>query len=219
MNKYKFVGYNSTVIVCLATNKKDAVKTIAKLIAIYLHKYSIFLQSKEGIRHIIDNTVVVRRHTKLTITLVDIRLTCGLILLNRHNELVVGRVTGSSPVRWDIPKGQIDIGDDTSCWAAAVRECYEETGINITQIPTNVTELNFVPFADEDEKRSISEVITVAKYFIVRTSEKFEDMKCISTFIADDGTRQPELDIVKVVKLSQLPNLHYTQLAAIKEIL
>src|SRR5690606_11426410 len=53
------------------------------------------------------------------------RLSCGVILLNERDQLLLVHATGSR--WWDLPKGLADSGETTL--AAARRELLEETGI------------------------------------------------------------------------------------------
>lgn len=57
--------------------------------------------------------------------------TCGIALFDKDNKLLAAHPTGMLPSIWSIPKGLFDANID-SCYAeAAIRECYEETGIII----------------------------------------------------------------------------------------
>ncbi len=51
----------------------------------------------------------------------------GLILFNRKGEVLVGERLGV-PDSWQFPQGGIDEGEDPQ--SAALRELYEEVGIN-----------------------------------------------------------------------------------------
>jgi putative (di)nucleoside polyphosphate hydrolase len=58
----------------------------------------------------------------------DVKLSCGLLVLNEHDELLVGHSTGS--FHWDLPKGLLNEGE--SPMACALREAYEEFGLAFT---------------------------------------------------------------------------------------
>jgi len=58
----------------------------------------------------------------------DVKLSCGLLVLNERDELLVGHSTGS--FHWDLPKGLLDEGE--SPMACALREAYEEFGLAFT---------------------------------------------------------------------------------------
>lgn len=55
----------------------------------------------------------------------DVKLTCGLLVLNEYGECLVGHSTGSS--HWDLPTGLIDEGELPLC--CALREAQEEFGL------------------------------------------------------------------------------------------
>ncbi len=55
------------------------------------------------------------------------RLSCGVLVLNAQNELLLCHVTGQN--HWDLPKGGIEIGENPL--QAAVRETREETGLRL----------------------------------------------------------------------------------------
>lgn len=52
-------------------------------------------------------------------------VSCGVLLLNEADELLLCHVTGAS--HWDIPKGCLDEGETP--WEAVIREAREETGL------------------------------------------------------------------------------------------
>ncbi len=54
-----------------------------------------------------------------------IALSCGILVLNAHGELLLCHATGTS--RWDIPKGGGDAGETEI--QTAIRETVEETGL------------------------------------------------------------------------------------------
>jgi putative (di)nucleoside polyphosphate hydrolase len=51
----------------------------------------------------------------------------GVMLLNAHNQVWVGRRIDETNEAWQMPQGGIDEGEDP--WATAMRELEEETGI------------------------------------------------------------------------------------------
>jgi predicted NUDIX family NTP pyrophosphohydrolase len=55
----------------------------------------------------------------------DALLSCGVLLFNEHDQLLLAHATGSR--HWDVPKGLADPGE--APLAAALRETSEETGI------------------------------------------------------------------------------------------
>lgn len=55
----------------------------------------------------------------------DVKLSCGLLVLNEQGECLVGHCGGSA--HWDLPKGLIDAGE--SPLDCALREAREEFGL------------------------------------------------------------------------------------------
>lgn len=55
----------------------------------------------------------------------QVKLSCGLLVLNEYGECLVGHSAGSS--HWDLPKGLIDEGE--SPLSCALREAQEEFGL------------------------------------------------------------------------------------------
>ncbi len=55
----------------------------------------------------------------------NIQLSCGLLVINERDELLIGHSTGSR--HWDLPKGLIDAGETPI--ACALREAQEEFGL------------------------------------------------------------------------------------------
>ena len=51
----------------------------------------------------------------------------GVMLLNAHNQVWVGRRIDNPVEAWQMPQGGIDEGEEP--WATALRELEEETGI------------------------------------------------------------------------------------------
>lgn len=57
------------------------------------------------------------------------KLSCGVIIINENNEILMGHVTGNK--HYDLPKGMID--ENESPLVCAIRECKEETSIELNK--------------------------------------------------------------------------------------
>lgn len=62
--------------------------------------------------------------------------TCGIFLINKYNQILIGHPTGMSPLLWSIPKGVQEPCE--SPLKTAWREVTEETGIHRNDIVLNV---------------------------------------------------------------------------------
>ncbi|AQW88714.1 putative nudix hydrolase [Erwinia phage pEa_SNUABM_50] len=107
------------------------------------------------------------------------RHTCGIIFY-RDGQILIGHTTGQE--HWDLPKGKTEEGE--SYKEAAVRECYEETGYEIS----------------EDDLLLIGEVAyrkgkrLVLFFYTARDKPDSEKLECISTYTNRYGQEKPELD-------------------------
>lgn len=220
---YTFRGFNYNIISVRAQNKNNALTKIVNVIKQNLPKYTAYLKNLDQdklVKHLKNNTT--RTYYKPKNILTDIRLTCGVFIINTtYNEVLVGRVTGSKDNRWDIPKGQID--DNETFEDAAIREAFEETNVDLDMVIRNSNcvfrELPYQYY--NKHKQGVSELRTVAKYFVLETDYDFSttNLVCDSTFTDKiTGEEKPEFDIVKFVKLDELPAIHYSQFKALREL-
>jgi len=66
-------------------------------------------------------------------------ISAGVIIKNKHNQILRCKPFGKSDGRCDIPKGQIEDGETPL--QAAIRETFEETGIDLNGI--DLVEIGF----------------------------------------------------------------------------
>jgi len=106
-------------------------------------------------------------------------LSCGVLVMNRQRELLMGRATGTP--RWDIPKGVGEHGE--SPLQTAVREALEETGLAL----------------------EAGDLLDVGRFAYLRTKdlhlhaallERIDPTRCVcSTHYTDArGRERPEMD-------------------------
>lgn len=99
----------------------------------------------------------------------ETRLSCGLLVLNEADELLIGHSTGN--FIWDLPKGLIDEGEDAlSC---ALREAREEFGLEFP--PQRLTDLGRHRYYSGKDLH----------LFAVRTNSaetRLDDLHCTSFF-------------------------------------
>lgn len=110
--------------------------------------------------------------------------TCGIIFY-RDGQILIGHTTGQN--HWDLPKGKAEYGETFK--EAAVRECYEETGYEIS----------------EDDLFLIGEVSyrkgkrLVLFFYTASEKPNSNDLECISTYTNRYGQEKPELDKFKYI--------------------
>lgn len=112
----------------------------------------------------------------------DVKLSCGLLVINERDELLVGHSTGS--FHWDLPKGLLDEGE--SPMACALREAHEEFGLVFD--PSRLVDLgrqSYYPGKD-------------LHLYAVRTTSAetdIEQCRCLSVFDhPKTGQSMPEVD-------------------------
>lgn len=120
-------------------------------------------------------------------------LSCGVLLVNEHDELFVAHATGSN--YWDLPKGLADPGEAPR--AAAVREAREETSVQL-HAPLL---LDLGPFDYLPHKRLH---LFAAKTYRVRINPG--DCVCTSFFWDRRSRRRlPEADAFAWIPFAQIP--------------
>lgn len=120
-------------------------------------------------------------------------LSCGVLLLNEHDEILMGHVTGAT--WWDIPKGGQDPGE--SSLATVVRETLEETGLLL--LPDALRDLGVVNYRPDKELHLFAGHVTRAKV---------DPAACIcTTYFQQVHTQQllPELDEFAWVPFAEVP--------------
>jgi 8-oxo-dGTP pyrophosphatase MutT (NUDIX family) len=120
-------------------------------------------------------------------------LSCGVLLLNEHDELFVAHATGSS--YWDLPKGLADPGEAPR--AAAIREAREETGVRLEeQLLLDLGEFDYLP-----HKR--------LHLFAAKTLKaRLDPGSCVCTSLFWDRRTQrrlPEADAFAWIPFAQIP--------------
>ena len=95
------------------------------------------------------------------------KTSCGIIILNSDNEILLCHVTGQT--QYDIPKGLMDEGETyIDC---AIRECQEETSLIFTE--DDLTEIGLVPY---NKKKQLYLFMTV------KDDINLENLTCVSLF-------------------------------------
>ena len=127
-------------------------------------------------------------------------LSCGVLVVNRQRELLMGHATGTP--RWDIPKG---VGEpDESALQAAVREAREETGLEFE--PGDLLDLGRFAYLRAKDLHLHAALI-----------ERIDPLRCVcSTHYVDArGRDRPEMDGHAWVAFDALPVRAGKSLAAL----
>jgi len=112
------------------------------------------------------------------------------IVITDGEQVLLGHVTNHT--YWDLPKGQVDAGENAL--NAAVRECEEETGI---KVPTQ--ELHVLGLYDYKPKKNL-----MLYLWCVKQMPDPAACVCKSKFKNSRGVWEPELDDFKCVPWDQL---------------
>ena len=118
-------------------------------------------------------------------------LSCGVLLLNRECELLLGHATGLA--HWDIPKGMCNTGE--SPLLAALRETTEETGLVLRHEELiELGRFGYRPGKDLHPFASLHERVAISA------------LKCSTFFRDKTGRTHPEIDGFAWVPLAQAPD-------------
>lgn len=112
----------------------------------------------------------------------------GILFLN-NGSVLMGHATETP--HWDIPKGHIEKGE--SPINAAIRECFEETGVVVEQ-----HELLSLGLIDYTSKKEL-----VLFVYVGNNYPEAEKCVCASTFVKN-GRTITEIDDFKYVPYSQI---------------
>lgn len=108
------------------------------------------------------------------------QLSCGLLVISPAGWLLAH---ATRTPRWDLPKGGINPGETPL--QAALRECQEETGLDLGYLHHRIRDHGQHPYIPKKDLH----------LFSVRVEEAFDLSQCAcSTFIERDGDRYPETD-------------------------
>jgi 8-oxo-dGTP pyrophosphatase MutT (NUDIX family) len=119
---------------------------------------------------------------------------CGVVLLNTLDELLVCRTTGRG--RWDLPKGAREAGEPSI--DAAVRELEEETSLCVDgTLLVSMGEFDYLP-----TKRLHLFGVLVQKHAV-----DLSLLRCRTTFVdVATGTILPEVDAYAWQPIADLPS-------------
>lgn len=131
------------------------------------------------------------------------RITCGVYIHNPDGELLVCHATETTWGVWGIPKGRPDEGEDLK--EAAIREVYEETGLDLTPYEDHMEYIGGENYHTSD-KRLEGWVVRLPMHIDI------EYFCCGSLFSSlRDGRKIPEVDSFQWVDFQDFKNsMHST---------
>jgi len=117
------------------------------------------------------------------------RIAAGIFLVNKEGKVLAGHPTNHSPKLFSIPKGTVEEGE--SLLAAAIRETFEETNINLSSYRT----IHSLPAVTYKTKKKV-----VNPFVLLESENEFDfnsfDIKCES-FVVTPLFSFPEMDDFK----------------------
>jgi 8-oxo-dGTP pyrophosphatase MutT (NUDIX family) len=127
------------------------------------------------------------------------------VVITDGDLVLLGHVTNHK--HWDIPKGGADKGEQPL--QAAIRECTEETGIQIPE-----SELHMLGMYAYKPKKDL-----MLYLWCVTQMPDVTTLKCESKFTNSKGVKQPELDAYACVKWEQISDYCQPDLVKVLKIL
>lgn len=113
----------------------------------------------------------------------------GVIIKTKENILLAH---ATHTPRWDIPKGKVEPNE--SAIDAAIRECFEETNININEFKNQLIDLGQHQYIKSKDLH----------IFLLNIEEEFDLSNCkCHTYMDKYGKKIPETDKWEWVKLNE----------------
>lgn len=129
------------------------------------------------------------------------KISAGIIILNKNNQILGCKPFGKYDGRCDIPKGGIEIGELP--YDAAIRETFEETGLDLSGI-----KLEEIGFCEYQPKKDLH--LFKCNYEIPDLSI----LKCTSYFKLNES-EYPEVDGYEWIDIEDIDSRFYISLAPV----
>lgn len=136
-------------------------------------------------------------------------VTCAMIIQNAAGEILGCHSTGKKWLKstFDLPKGHQNI-DDASPLDAAIRECKEETGLDLSNKKSDIVDLGEHSYTDEKN----------IHLFYISLDIDIKDLHCDSTFEMY-GRQIPEVNGYSFIKEDELDWFFKTIQNVLKKVL
>lgn len=130
--------------------------------------------------------------------------TCGLFIISA-NKLLAVHATGASQTYWSIPKGLVDDADDSHL-ETAIRECQEETGLDIDMKDGWFIDLGTTKYQKRNK-------VLHGYFFISRKDLTANTLTCRSMVTPKYGKSFPEINDYRWIEPTEkgIKILHETQ--------
>jgi putative (di)nucleoside polyphosphate hydrolase len=123
------------------------------------------------------------------------KTSCGVMILNEHNEILMGHVTGQKFN--DIPKGMLE--EEELPLACALRECHEETSLILQE--SRMQEIGLQPYNKEKN-------LHLFLYCVKKEEVIMQSLECKSFFEHFYSKKMvPEVDSFSWVALNEVETM------------
>lgn len=123
-------------------------------------------------------------------------ITCAVVIQNELGEILGCHSTGKrwGPTTFDLPKGHQNTSD-ASPLDAAIRECKEETGLDLSDKKDDFVDLGEYSYTDEKN---------IHLFYISMEIPPIKTLHCDSTFTGPYGKQIPEVNGFALIKHNEL---------------
>lgn len=123
-------------------------------------------------------------------------ISCALIIQSPEGEILACHSTGKGwgKTTFDLPKGHLNTTDKDAV-DAAIRECREETGIDVSSLKDRIEDLGEFKYTSYKN---------LHLFRIIMEIPDLKTLHCDSTFIDYSGKERPEVNGFAKVKLGEL---------------
>lgn len=120
------------------------------------------------------------------------KLTCAMIIQNAAGDILGCHSTGKKwgKTSYDLPKGHMNTSD-LDPLDAAIRECYEETGWDLSDYENDIVDLGEHEYTNEKN---------IHLFYLAIEIPDLETFKCKSTFENKWGRQTPEVNGFALIK-------------------
>lgn len=143
--------------------------------------------------------------------------TCGLFIVNKENKVLICHPTHHPATFFSIPKGKKD-DEDIDCLSAALRETYEETNIDLRNVP-NLKIYYLGSNTYKSKKKKLYSFLVFEDEFPENIGFNLSDIEIKCNSMVENDRPFPENDLFIWVSISEAKGLlHESQIPSLIEI-